>query len=66
MSAADRSHQISQLATWACEGKLTSAIDSIFPIEQIDETLRRSEQSGRLGKVIVHPNMQPLTNPKAP
>jgi trans-2-enoyl-CoA reductase len=66
MSAADRSHQISQLATWACEGKLTSAIDSIFPIEQIDEALRRSEQSGRLGKVIVHPNMQPLTNPKAP
>lgn len=64
MSAADRSHQISQLATWACEGKLTGAIDSTFSIEQIDEALRRSEQSGRQGKVIVRPNMQSHTNPK--
>lgn len=64
MSAADRSLQISQLATWACEGKLKGAIDSTFSIEQIDEALRRSEQSGRQGKVIVHPNMPSHMNPK--
>ena len=65
MSAADRSHQISQLATWACEGKLTGAIDSTFPIEQIVDALRRAEQSGRYGKVIVTPNTQPHSTPKA-
>ncbi len=58
MSAADRSQQVSQLAQWACEGKLVGAIDATFPIEQITEAIRRSEQSGRNGKVIVNPNQK--------
>ncbi len=57
MSAADRSQQISQLANWVCEGKLVGAIDSLFPIEQITDALRRSEQAGRTGKVLVNPNL---------
>ncbi len=33
------------------------ATDATFPIEQITEAIRRSEQSGRNGKVIVNPNL---------
>ena len=65
MSAADRSQQISQLATWACDGKLRGVIDSIFPIEKIEDALRRAEQSGRNGKVLVTPNTQQHLMPKA-
>lgn len=56
MSATDRHDQIARLATWAHEGKLVGSIDSTFPIEQIGDALRRSEQPGRGGKVLVHPN----------
>jgi NADPH:quinone reductase-like Zn-dependent oxidoreductase len=65
MSAVDRCQQISQLATWACEGKLMGSIDSTFPIERIEEALRRAEQTGRNGKVIVNPNAQHHSTPKA-
>ena len=61
MSAVDRNQQVSQLASWVCDGKLSGAVDSIFPIEQITEAIRRSEQSGRTGKVLVNPTMQPHT-----
>jgi len=61
MSAADRTHQISQLANLVCEGKLVGAIDSTFPIEEIESAFRRCEQSGRNGKVIVNPNTRQLS-----
>lgn len=57
MPATERSQQISQLARWACEGRLIGAIDSVYPIEKITEALRRSEQSGRNGKVIINPSL---------
>ncbi|MEZ6138522.1 MAG: zinc-binding dehydrogenase [Pirellulaceae bacterium] len=58
MSAADRCQQIAQLAHWVCEGMLTGSIDSIYSIEQITDAIRRAEETGRLGKVLVHPNKQ--------
>ncbi len=55
MSAADRNQQVLQLADWVSEGKLKGTIDSTFSIEQISDAIRRSEQSGREGKVLLRP-----------
>ncbi len=57
MSADDRFQQVAQLANWVCEGKLKGAIDSTYPIEQITEAIRRAEQTGRNGKVLINPNL---------
>lgn len=57
MSAQDRTQQISQLAQWVSEGKLSGAIDSIYSIEQISDAIRRSEHASRKGKVIVNPHV---------
>jgi NADPH:quinone reductase-like Zn-dependent oxidoreductase len=64
MSAAHRMQQIANLAQWSCEGKLVGAIDSIYSIDQITDAIRRSEQAGRRGKVLVNPNMANSANVK--
>ncbi len=66
MSAADRSQQVLQLANWVCEGKLTGSIDSTFAIGDITEAIRRSEQTGRDGKVLVLPHAALHSSNKAP
>ncbi len=55
MAAVDRNQQILQLANWVCEGSLVGSIDSVYPIDQITLALRRAEQAGRRGKVLVNP-----------
>ncbi|MEZ6093366.1 MAG: zinc-dependent alcohol dehydrogenase family protein [Pirellulaceae bacterium] len=56
LSSTARTEAITQLANWAAEGKIHGEIDSTFSIEQIGSAIRRSEQRGRNGKVIVLPN----------
>jgi mitochondrial enoyl-[acyl-carrier protein] reductase / trans-2-enoyl-CoA reductase len=53
MSQPDRSALFQTLSEMVDSGKLKIGIDSCFAIEDIDKALRRAEQGGRNGKVIV-------------
>jgi mitochondrial enoyl-[acyl-carrier protein] reductase / trans-2-enoyl-CoA reductase len=53
MSQKDRSTLFDTLSEMVESGKLKIGIDSCFAIEDIDKALRRAEQGGRNGKVIV-------------
>jgi glyoxylase-like metal-dependent hydrolase (beta-lactamase superfamily II) len=53
MSQTDRSHLFETLSQLVANGKLKIDIDSHFAIADINEALRRAEQGGRNGKVIV-------------
>lgn len=59
LSAVDREMQLQRLVEYLAQGKLSGAIDSTYPIERISDAIRRSEQEGRSGKVLVCPNGLP-------
>lgn len=59
LSSQERTAAIQQLADWAVAGSIHGAIDSTFPIEQIQAAIRRAEEQGRRGKVLVYPNGKP-------
>lgn len=53
MSAQEREGQILQLVELLSAGKIHGPVDSVYPIEQITEAIRRAEASPRKGKVLV-------------
>jgi NADPH:quinone reductase-like Zn-dependent oxidoreductase len=55
ISAAERHEQISTLVGLLEQGLLHGAVDSLFAIDAITEAIRRAENEGRNGKVIVVP-----------
>ncbi len=64
LSAKDRQNQLLQLVQWLESGAIQGAIDSVFPIEHTVEAIKRTEQSGRCGKVIVSTNPECIRLPK--
>ncbi len=59
ISAVERHEQISTLVGLLERGLLHGAVDSLFGIDSINEAIRRAEQEGRNGKVIVVPQSSP-------
>ncbi|XZE18093.1 zinc-dependent alcohol dehydrogenase family protein [Pirellulaceae bacterium SH449] len=55
ISAAERHEQLTTLVGYLEKGVLHGAVDSLFSIENISNAIRRAEQEGRTGKVIVTP-----------
>lgn len=61
ISAAERQEQLSTLVQFLEQGVLYGAIDSLFSIDDISNAIRRAEQEGRNGKVIVVPTIPAAT-----
>jgi NADPH:quinone reductase-like Zn-dependent oxidoreductase len=59
ISAVERHEQISSLVSFLEQGILYGAVDSLLGIDAITEAIRRAEQEGRKGKVIVLPQSCP-------
>ncbi len=53
MPQTKRVELLDTLAQMVISGKLRMDVDSVFPLEKIQEALQRAEQGGRNGKVIV-------------
>ncbi|MFO0940907.1 MAG: zinc-dependent alcohol dehydrogenase family protein [Pirellulales bacterium] len=63
LSAQDRQQQLLQLVDWLGAGLIHGAIDSVYPIESIQDAIKRAEQPGRNGKVLVSTNPADLRLP---
>jgi len=55
-SDADKQALFATLVPLVVSGKLTQAIDSTYPLDQVTEAVRRSMSGRRSGKVMLHPN----------
>ena len=53
LSLAERQDHYGSLSELIAQGRLRMPIDATFPFSQIREAIRRAEQSGRRGKVLV-------------
>jgi NADPH:quinone reductase-like Zn-dependent oxidoreductase len=58
LSQPERTKLFDSLGEMLMSGKLKLSVDSCFPMSSIGDALRRAEQSGRSGKVIVQPKPQ--------
>lgn len=56
MDATARTALYGELAGLVAGGTLQARVDATFPLERIDEALRRAMQEGRSGKVVLTPN----------
>lgn len=61
LSAQDRHQQLLRLVELVRSGEIHGAIDSVYSIESISDAIRRAEQSGRSGKVLVSMNPADIT-----
>jgi NADPH:quinone reductase-like Zn-dependent oxidoreductase len=64
LNLADRTSLYDSICNQIRSGKLSIAIDSVYSINSFNEAIRRAEQRGRSGKVVVtfDSNFEPSTD----